>query len=253
MIIQHIRHATMNIQYAGATILLDPMLSPAGAMPPVPNSANDRANPTADLKAPVAALLEADAVLLTHTHRDHLDPFASEMLPKTVRFYCQPKDACLLREQGFQDVVPIEQVYEWDAGIRITRTSGRHGTGILGWKMGPVSGFVLQAPNEPTLYIAGDTIWCEDVENAIAEYRPDVIVLFAGAAQFLQGGSITMDKQDVVKVCRSSPDAQIVVAHMEAWNHCLLTRTELSAYLTRRGLHEKVHIPEDGENMTFTR
>jgi hypothetical protein len=33
--------------------------------------------------------------------------------------------------------------------------------------MGEVSGFVLQAENEPTLYIVGDSIWVEEVENAI--------------------------------------------------------------------------------------
>jgi hypothetical protein len=34
-------------------------------------------------------------------------------------------------------------------------------------QMGEVSGFVLQAENEPTLYIVGDSIWVEEVENAI--------------------------------------------------------------------------------------
>ena len=33
--------------------------------------------------------------------------------------------------------------------------------------MGKVSGFVLKYIGQPTLYIAGDTIWCDEVENAI--------------------------------------------------------------------------------------
>jgi hypothetical protein len=43
-------------------------------------------------------------------------------------------------------------------------------------QMGEVSGFVLQAENEPTLYIVGDSIWVEEVENAITTFKPEIIV-----------------------------------------------------------------------------
>ena len=47
-------------------------------------------------------------------------------------------------------------------GIAVTRTPGQHGTGPEELAdMGQVSGFVLQAPGEPTLYWTGDTILYE--------------------------------------------------------------------------------------------
>ena len=55
--------------------------------------------------------------------------------------------------------------------------------------LAPVSGFVLRAKGEAALYIAGDTVWCEDVRKALREYDPKVIVVNAGAAQFLEGGN----------------------------------------------------------------
>ena len=55
--------------------------------------------------------------------------------------------------------------------LLIARTEGRHGTGEIGEAMAPVSGFVLAAPGEPTLYIAGDTILCDEVRAAVAEYN----------------------------------------------------------------------------------
>ena len=73
--------------------------------------------------------------------------------------------------------------------------------------MAPVSGFVLAAPGEPTLYIAGDTILCDEVRAAVAEYTPDVIVVNASAAQFDEGGPIVMDNDDVVALARAVPDA----------------------------------------------
>lgn len=50
--------------------------------------------------------------------------------------------------------------------------------------MGPVSGFVLEAKTEPTLYISGDTVWCPEVKQALHTHNPDVVVCFAGGAQF---------------------------------------------------------------------
>ncbi|MDO3675888.1 MBL fold metallo-hydrolase [Paenibacillus ehimensis] len=250
MKIQIIRHATHYIEYDGKKLLVDPMLSPAGAMPPVANTPNSFANPTVNLNVPVSHLLQADAVLLTHTHPDHFDAVAAALLPKDIVFFCQPEDAGKLRDQGFRDVRPVESDIAWDS-LSIVRTSGQHGTGEIGKRMGPVSGFVLNAPGEPVLYIAGDTIWCPEVEQALAQHKPDVVVLFGGSAQFLQGGPITMNKADVAKVAGAVPDAQVIVAHMEAWNHCLLRREDLRAYAAGLGLAERVLVPEDGESFRF--
>ncbi|MFD0682818.1 MULTISPECIES: MBL fold metallo-hydrolase [unclassified Paenibacillus] len=248
MNIQLVRHSTLFIQYAGYKLLIDPMLSPAGAMAAVPNTANTLSNPLVNLKINIEELLKADAVLLTHTHRDHFDSVAAELLRKDIAFLCQPQDVETIRSQGFQEVTPIEDEFVWN-GIRITRTTGQHGVGEIGRLMGPVSGFVLQAPNEPTLYIAGDTIWCEDVAQALTKYQPEVAVVFAGGAEFLQGGPITMTSEDIRQVCLHSPNTRIVVAHMETWNHCFLKRPELKAFVEKHQLQDQVFIPEDGESI----
>ncbi len=113
--------------------------------------------------------------------------------------------------------------------------------------MGTVSGFVLRAPGEPSLYLAGDTIWCPEVEAALQTFRPDVVVLNAGAAQFLTGDPITMTADDVVQVCRALPTARVIAVHMETINHCLLTRADLRERLAQEGLAQQVQVPADGE------
>jgi L-ascorbate metabolism protein UlaG (beta-lactamase superfamily) len=133
--------------------------------------------------------------------------------------------------------------------ICITRTGGQHGTGDIGKAMAPVSGYVLQNEGEPTLYMAGDTIWCREVSDTIAQFHPDVIVLNAGGARFLQGDPITMMPSDVIHVCRAAPRAKIMAVHMEAINHCLVTRDELAAAIKRAGA--EVMIPDDGEALDF--
>ena len=137
---------------------------------------------------------------------------------------------------------------EW-RGIRLARTGGRHGTGEIGAQMAPVSGFVVSAEGSPSLYVAGDTIWCPEVEEALRAHRPDVVVVNAGAARFLEGDPITMTASDVAEVCRAAPGARVIAVHMEAINHCLLTRRELAEELDAEGLGEKVEIPADGETL----
>ena len=249
-----LRHATSVLWVNGVRILIDPMLSRAGAMDPVQDAADGRRIPLVELPLDDDALLQLirrlDGVLVTHLHRDHFDPRAAEILPKTLPIFCQPPDADRLAQLGFQTLVPIETDHEW-RGIRIARTGGRHGTGEIGERMGTVSGFVLRVPGEPSLYLAGDTIWCGEVEASIVGLWPDVIVVNAGAAQFKSGGPITMTAEHVVRVCRAAPHATVVAVHMGALNHCLLSRADLGSALDEAGVLEQVWIPANGESLTF--
>jgi L-ascorbate metabolism protein UlaG (beta-lactamase superfamily) len=250
MQIHFLRHASLVVGIAGRYMLVDPMLSPLGAMPPVANAADQRPIPLVGLPLEEVELHymldHIDAVLVTHTHRDHWDAQAIDLLPKDLPIICQPADTENIQQAGFTAVSPVEMQDAWHV-IQIDRTTGRHGTGEIGKLMGTVSGFVLRAPGEPSLYLAGDTIWCPEVESALKTFQPDVVVLNTGAAQFLTGGPITMTADDVVQVCRALPAARVIAVHMEAINHCLLTRAELADRLAQEGLAQQVQIPADGE------
>lgn len=184
-----------------------------------------------------------DAAVVTHLHADHLDPTGGRLLAG-MPVFCQPEDAARLASAGL-DARPLEGGTSVGA-VSLTRTGGRHGTGALGDSLGPVSGVVLRAEGEPTVYVAGDTVLCDEVRAALDEHEPDVVVVNAGGARFVAGDPITMDADDVVGVARAAPGAEVVAVHMEAVNHCLLTRDELRARVEAEGLADRVHVPEDG-------
>jgi len=230
-----VRNATVLLELAGKRLLVDPMLDEAGARPPVEGTRNPVANPTAPLPMPPEEVVQGlDAVVVTHRHRDHLDGTAEELLPRDVPVFCQPEDEEALRELGL-DARGVDEDVEW-TGLRIARTPARHGTGPIADALAPVSGFVLDG-----LYIAGDTVWYEGVEQTIERHRPRVAVVNAGGAEFTEGGLIIMGVDDVREVAARVPT--VVAVHLEALNHCYLTRAALQAELP------EVLVPADGETL----
>lgn len=244
----HIRHATFIIGINGKKILVDPMLSHKASMEPIPDVPDTGWNPTAELTVPIETILEYDAAIITHLHRDHFDEAASKLLPKERTVFCQPEDEKRLKDMGFEKVSAVLESTEWE-GVSLTRTTGRHGHGATALKLAPVSGFVLSAPGEPVVYITGDTVFYSCVEKALERYNPDVVICFSGEARFRYGKPITMNAQDILSVCRKLPGTRVVCVHMEAWNHCRLTRKALSDFTASNGIGGQVLIPFDGELM----
>jgi hypothetical protein len=92
--------------------------------------------------------------------------------------------------------------------MTMTRTPGQHGSGSILAEMGPVSGFIFQAEDEPTVYWAGDTIWYEGVADTIARARPQIIITHSCGAVWGEQVLIVMDAAQTVAVCRAAPGAK---------------------------------------------
>ena len=246
--IQLVRHATLIIFINNLKLLIDPMLSDKGDLDPVQGCGNDIRFPLVDLpfnKSELTATLnEIDAVFVTHLHRDHWDIAAQQLIDKEKQIFCQPEDCEKIRGQGFLNITPIFDQIEWN-NIKISRTRGKHGTGEIGDKMGPVSGFVFSLQKE-IIYVAGDTIWCREVKEALSQFNPHVTIVNAGGAKFLTGDPITMTLEDIFEVQTALPKTKIIAVHMDTVNHCFVKRTDLIESLKRHP-NFRVIIPKDGE------
>lgn len=254
MKIQQIRNATIIIQYAGKKFLVDPMLADKGAYPPfLAGIREDVRNPIHDLPISVDDIIkDVDAVILTHLHEDHYDEAAKKVLPKSIKVFVQDeKDAKQVINDGFQqvEVLTDNTIFE---GIQLVKTQGEHGRGEeLLSIIGEVCGIIFNHPNEKTLYVAGDTVWYEGIQNEIDAHTPDIIVVNAGNNVWQNLGSLIMGKEDVYEVFKAAPKAKIIAVHMEAVNHWTLSREELKRYADEKGFSSSLLIPEDGESYTF--
>lgn len=251
---QQIRNATVTLEYGGQKFLVDPMLSKKGEFDPFLPAERDDRNPIVELPMSVDELLDGvDAVIITHTHEDHFDQAAKDQLPKDIKMFMQDEeDAKLAKEAGFTNIEVMEEEVAIDFnGVEITEVDGRHGYGETAELLGNVMGVVFQHPEEETVYLAGDTVWYEKVQENIDTYKPEVIILNGGANEITGMGPLIMGKEDIYEVYKAAPEATIVVSHLEAVNHWGLSRAELKNFINEKGIQSNVLVPDDGESYSF--
>ena len=102
-----------------------------------------------------------------------------------------------------------------------------------------------------SLYLAGDTIWCDFVKAVIDSESPDVIVVNAAEATILGFGRIIMGLEDLQALLEYAPHAKIIASHMDNVGHEKLWRRDLRKFIQDNHLEERILVPEDGEVCQF--
>ena len=259
MKIHHLRNATFVIESKDHFILIDPMLCAKGQLPPFSRFKHkSQKNPTVSLPANSAEILnKVTHCLITHsqkwgiealTHTDHLDKAGKTFLQKHQTPVASLKqDAKYLKKHNIN--ITTELIY-WEAqdflGGKITAVPAKHGHGFIHNLMANGAGLFLAFPDEPSIYISGDTVLTDDVKNALKEFKPDITVVAAGNASIDVGGDILMPMEEIIEFIQLSP-SKVIANHLEALNHCPITREQVKKELIKQDLLEKVFIPEDGE------
>ena len=199
-----------------------------------------------------AVLQSVDAYIVTHVHPDHIDMSPNgtcgapldHSLPVWVQ---NDGDKETMEHSGFADVSVLSEEGSSFHGVRLTKIAGRHGTIEL---CGPSCGVILEKEGEPTLYLVGDTVWFDAAEQALRTFTPGVIVVNACAAYLKKYGRLIMNADDIERIHRLCPTAQIIASHMDTVSHAALTRRSLQLVLNKKGLND-VYIPADGETYTI--
>lgn len=251
MKIHHLRNATAILAIGEHRLLVDPMLSEPGTLPGFKVAGGGRQkNPLVALPDEAAAALEGvTAVLVTHEHLDHLDPAGVAWIKaRALPVWTNAIDAPNLRGKGLD----VHELIDGALGMGIEVVSSVHGRGVIGWALGPVHGYYLAHPDEPSLYVTGDSVLSASVLDAVDRLTPDVILAPAGAANFGVGADILFSVDELVELTRHAKH-QVVFNHLEALDHCPTTRGELRARMKSEGFEQRTHVPEDGGVVTLER
>lgn len=257
MKIIQLRNATAILETGNHRILIDPMLAPKGALPPLKLFSERERNPIVDLPPLADSILESVThCLITHCqkgHFDHLDRTAVRWLrSKQIPVICTPRDAGYLRQRGLNVHALGENHREPQEflGGKIRTVPCTHGRGVVGLLMEHGVGYFIEMPGEPSLYLSGDTILTDTVREFIDRHQPGVALIPAGGARFDIGHEIIMGISEVIEFAQSFKGVT-VANHLEALSHCPVKRAELAAAAIRAGVGERVRIPADGEVLEF--
>ncbi|UTD14106.1 MBL fold metallo-hydrolase [Tenacibaculum mesophilum] len=253
--LEYIRQATVFLEVNSKKILIDPVLSDKGTQDPIPFS-NEKRIPMNDLPIPKDKIIEqADAVLITHYHPDHFDADAEKLLPKNILIFCQPFDVEKLKSKGFTNLQSIEQVVNW-SGVSIKRYEAHHHEGATGaMPFGESSSFSLTF-KEDTIFITGDAVLDSLLKNALKIEKPTHIIANTGECTFSKpnpvlepGKHMTLTKEELLRIAVENKKAILIAIHMDAINHCGLTKEELRLFLKEqeKSIQDKIVIPNEGE------
>ncbi|MCG9651078.1 MBL fold metallo-hydrolase [Vibrio brasiliensis] len=263
MKIHHLRSATFVIESNQHFIVIDPMLGDKGTLPPFSMLRfKSQRNPTVDLPDNAAQVLsKVTQAIVTHSHTfglktfqhtDHLDDAGEKLLiGRAIPVATPYKDQAYLEKHG---MTVSHGVKDWQTmeflGGEITAVPAQHGHGWIHKMMANGSGFFIALPNEPTIYVSGDTVLTDDVKRALIELKPDITVVASGQAQMDVGQPLLMATDEVMEFIQLSP-GKVIANHMEALNHCPVDRDTLRQSIEKYGLADKVLIPMDGETLEF--
>jgi len=249
--IHHLRNATMLLTLGEHRLLVDPMLGGPGAMAGFKLfGGGRRRNPLVPLPPGTDVSLEqVTGVLMTHEHPDHLDPAARDWIrARRLPVWASSVDVASLRRKGLD----ARELCDGSLGMAVEVIPAQHGRGVLAWMMGPVAGYYLAHPDEPSVYLTSDAVLTDAVLDALARLQPDVVVAPAGAANFGVGPDILFSVDELVTLVQRAPH-DVVLNHLEALDHCPTTRAALRQRLEGAGLASRVRIPDDGEHLEFAR
>jgi hypothetical protein len=110
-----------------------------------------------------------------------------------------------------------------------------------------VIGFAMAFADAPrcAIYVSGDTVWYEGVEEVARRFDVRVAFLFMGAARVIEVGPahLTMTAAEAVDAARAFANATIGPLHFEGWKHFSEARDEIVRTFTAAGLAERLCWP----------
>ena len=231
VVVTYLGGPTVLLEYAGLTILTDPTFDDPRAY--------ERPGSTTLVKThgpglAVSGLPPLHLILLSHhDHRDNLDEAGLALVRSGIPTLTTPSAAAAL------DLPHVRGLEPWEAtarrGFTVTAVPASHGPGDIA---GPVTGFLLEAPGAPSVYVSGDNSELAVVDGIAARFAPvGVTVLFAGAATVPTiAAPLTLTSADAVAAARMLGARAVVGVHTEDWQHFSESRADLEAAFAAAGM-----------------
>jgi L-ascorbate metabolism protein UlaG (beta-lactamase superfamily) len=236
---------TTLIEFGGLRFLTDPTFDQPGVYRSGSGSVLTKTAPTAVTPAELGRI---DAVLLSHDeHPDNLDTAGRAYLATAPLVLVTPSGAGRLGGTA-RGLAPWESVElpRPDGGtVTVTGVPAQHGPDGCEPVTGEVIGFVLTAPDLPTLYVSGDNASLTVVKEIADQLGPvDTALLFAGAARtpLFDGALLTLNSAQAAEAAAILGARRVVPAHFDSWGHFTEGRAALETAFADAGLGDRLQF-----------
>ncbi|MER7672950.1 MBL fold metallo-hydrolase [Kitasatospora sp. NPDC096128] len=236
---------TALIEFGGLRLLTDPTFDEPGDYP---RGGGRALTKTAPSPVTPADLGPVDAVLLSHDeHPDNLDTSGRAFLPTAPLVLTTTSGAERLggTARGLAPWESVELARPDGGAVTVTAAPALHGPDGAEAVLGQVIGFVLTAPDLPSVYISGDNASLALVKEIADRFGPiDTAVLFAGAARPgpFDGALLTLDSAQAAEAAVLLGARRVVPAHFDSWAHFTEGRTALEAAFEAAGISDRLQF-----------
>lgn len=239
---------TALLELNGVRLLTDPTFDPAGSeYPATAYTLRKLSDPAIGPEA----IGRIEVVLLSHDHHfDNLDRAGRSFLPDAKLVVTTEAGATRLggNAVGLSPWQSIDVPNPGGIPLRVTATPARHGP--ADGDRGPVIGFAVASADAPdrVVYISGDTVWYEGVEEVIRRFSVQAAILFMGAARVKAVGPahLTFTAAEGVEAARATGAAPIIPLHYEGWVHFSESRSDIDAAFSNAGQKSRLLWPAPG-------
>lgn len=225
---------TALLDHGGFQVITDPMLGPRGpgafVLPHHPSTGAANAAIARYTAGATAALDQLDAILVSHTHADHVDARAVQVLPKGLPLVVAAAGAAAMRAAGFTDVRPLDwgdsvTLRKPGVELRVTAVPAHHAHDpALEAELGRGNGYVLEwndARGSYRVYWTGDSVVTDDM-TAIAS-RFGALDLFlphlGGVGGDGERGLRTMTAEEAVSAIAALQPRLVIPIHHTTFSH----------------------------------
>lgn len=247
--IKFIGHSTVLIDICGVKILTDPNLARfVFGMPRLKMINTD-----------IDDLNQADIILISHPHRDHLNHSTLRKISKKIPIAIHNESKKHLEEHKFKKIIGFEYWQErvfFDKKVKLTFVPAKHKRTLLLNPKGKSGGFVIET-SETNIYFAGDTAFDKDIFSQIAEKFKIGIVLMPIGAYYPRWilKNIHTDPEEALRAMEIIGAEKMIPIHWGSFMMSLDTPNESAEVLKEKiketPFEKKVLILKNGETHYF--
>lgn len=264
--IQWLGGPTAVLEYGQLRAITDPMLGARGpnafVLPKHPSTGEPNAAIARYVAVPAHTLAGLNAILISHTHNDHVDARAKELLPKNIPLVVAAAGADSLRAAGFSDVRGLDwgETTTISAGattLRVLAVPAHHShDSETDREVGKGNGYILEWRDGASSYRAywtGDAVVSDETQHFVDHYGQVDLLLphMGGVGGDSNRGLRTMNAEEALELTRRVNPKRVMPIHHTTFAHYREPIEALEQLAQEQGESARFRFLKLGERTAF--